>query len=89
MPTVHGVIDPSAIVVAKQHVVVAVAVEIAEPGHMPGLVAGQVRCLGLAVCYRRAVHLEDMPSVPVPQQNVVLAVAVEVRDVGTENRQRG
>ena len=79
---VHGVEVPAAVLVAQQHVVAPVAVEVADAGNRPGEGRrnGRRAAAGEGAA---AVHAVVVPApLFVAQQHVVLAVAVEVADAG-------
>ena len=77
---VHRVVVPAPVVgAAHEHVVAAVAVQVADAGQRPGEVAGE-RHLASPGAHRAAVHRVVPPAarVRVAQQHVRLAVAVEI-----------
>ena len=89
MRAVHGVVLPAAVVVAQQHVVHAVAVQVADPGERPGAVGGQVHRAALVRHVSATVHRVQAPAtVAVTQQHVVPPVAVEVADGGRPGRRK-
>ena len=82
---VHRIVEPAPVLVAQQHVVLAVLVEVTDAGNLPVQFAGEVGQASLAGNMAPPVHRIVEPApVLVAQQHVVLAVLVEV----TENRRR-
>ena len=80
---VHGVVVPASLDVSEQHVVLAVAVEVADAGDSPVEIGGEVGGAALGTDVQAPVHGIVEPASPgVSQQHVVLAVAVEVADAG-------
>ena len=85
---VHRVVAPAPVLVAEQHVVPAVAAEVADAGEAPCGVRREVRRFAVAGQRPAAVHRVAAPaSVLVAQEDVVPAVAVEVAEAAEAPRE--
>ena len=73
---------------AKQHVVVAVAVEIADASDLPVGVPRKAGRLGFAANCCEAIQFVDVPTTLVPQEDVIFAITVEVPDMRAKRGHR-